>query len=364
MEIIEGLRRPDGGTVSVFGLSPWPRNPRLLPRIGVQLQASSFFERLTAREQIYTFASLYGVPHRRADAWLDVVGLAGQADQRTEKLSGGQQQRLSLACALAHDPEIVFLDEPSAGLDPQARRNLWDVLREINRQGRTVMLTTHYMDEAEALCDRVAILDHGRILDVDPPATLVRRVDVPTRIGVVSGALSVGEATALADGADVADDGVTLTISTRDPAPVLAALAKRDALRGLRVEAATLDGLQLSGAWWMALPLVLVGTLAFLAIGLLAGAVSKTPEAATAVANLIVLPMAFLSGAFFPLESSPGWLRAVSDILPLKHLVEAMQGVMVRGESPASALPAIAILLGFTVVVSALAIRMFRWDDV
>src|SRR5262245_35934843 len=157
LETIEGLRRPDSGTVTVLGLPVWPRNPALLPRIGVQLQASSFFERLTAREQIHTFASLYGVPARQADEMLDRVGLADKAGTRTEKLSGGQAQRLSIACALVHGPDLVFLDEPTSGLDPQARRNLWDLLRDINGQGRTVVLTTPYLDEAEILCDRVAI---------------------------------------------------------------------------------------------------------------------------------------------------------------------------------------------------------------
>jgi ABC-2 type transport system permease protein len=122
-------------------------------------------------------------------------------------------------------------------------------------------------------------------------------------------------------------------------------------------------GLQLSDYWWMTIPLVIAGTLAFLAIGLLAGAAAKTPEAASAIANLIVLPMAFLSGAFFPLDIAPAWIRAISNIFPLKHLVEAMQAVMVRGEGPASVLPALGILAAFTVVVSALAVRLFRWDD-
>jgi ABC-2 type transport system ATP-binding protein len=241
LEMVEGLREPDSGEVRVLGEKPWPRNRALLPRVGVQLQASAFFERLTAREQIRTFASLYGVPAKKADEWLEIVGLAEMAGVRNEKLSGGQQQRLSIACALAHGPEIVFLDEPTSGLDPQARRNLWDVLRDINAQGRTVVLTTHYLDEAESLCDRVAIMDHGRILQSGAPATLVRDLESPTRISIVSGTLPIDAAKALAPGTEVDDDGVSLTIATRNPAPVLAALAERDALRGLSVRGATLE---------------------------------------------------------------------------------------------------------------------------
>jgi ABC-2 type transport system permease protein len=122
-------------------------------------------------------------------------------------------------------------------------------------------------------------------------------------------------------------------------------------------------GLQLSAYWWMAIPLVIAGTLAFLAIGLLAGSFAKTAEAASAIANLIVLPMAFLSGAFFPLEGAPGWLQTISKALPLRHLVDGMQNVMVRGQGPASVLPQLGLLLGFAVVVSAVAVLLFRWDD-
>jgi ABC-2 type transport system ATP-binding protein len=254
LEILEGLRKPDGGQVTVLGQPPWPRNPALLPRIGVQLQASSFFERLTAREQIRTFASLYGVGPQRADEMLSVVGLTEQGGVRAEKLSGGQAQRLSIACALVHDPELVFLDEPTGALDPQARRNLWDLLRKINSDGRTVVLTTHHMDEAETLCDRVAIMDHGKILEAGPPATLVRALDSPVRISVESGLLDTAQAAALAAGAggsaqDVSDDGVSLTIATRGPGTVLAGLADRGALAGLRVQGATLEDvfLQLTG---------------------------------------------------------------------------------------------------------------------
>jgi ABC-2 type transport system ATP-binding protein len=241
LEIVEGLREPDGGEVSVLGLPPWPRNPRLLPRIGVQLQASSFFERLTAREQIGTFAALYGVGDRRADEMLELVGLTGSAGTRTEKLSGGQAQRLSIACALVHDPEVLFLDEPTGALDPQARRNLWDTLRAISAEGRTVVLTTHHMDEAELLCERVAIMDHGKILQTGPPAALIRELDYPSRITVSSGLARPDEVRSALPGTEVTDDGVTLAITARDPGPALAWLSGRGALAGLAVRGGTLE---------------------------------------------------------------------------------------------------------------------------
>jgi ABC-2 type transport system ATP-binding protein len=151
-------------------------------------------------------------------------------------------QRLSIACALVHDPELVFLDEPTAALDPQARRNLWDLLRAINTQGRTIVLTTHYMDEAEILCDRVAVMDRGRILESGSPAELVRGLDAATHIAIETGVVPVEEARRLFDGGvEVDDDGVSLTFVTRTPAPVLAALAERNALRGLSVRGATLE---------------------------------------------------------------------------------------------------------------------------
>ncbi|MCW2937344.1 MAG: hypothetical protein JWN00_329 [Actinomycetia bacterium] len=246
LEIIEGLREADGGEVSVLGLPPWPRNPALLPRIGVQLQSSSFFERLTTREQLRTFGSLYGVPATKADAMMEVVGLADKADVQVERLSGGQAQRLSIACALVHEPELVFLDEPSAALDPQARRNLWDVLRGINTEGRTIVLTTHYMDEAEILCDRVAIMDGGKILQMGPPATLVRDLDAPVRISIASGTLTEAQARELPGAAEVSDDGISLVIQTRDPSTVVSAMARMEALDGVQIHGATLEDLFLT----------------------------------------------------------------------------------------------------------------------
>jgi ABC-2 type transport system ATP-binding protein len=248
LEIIEGLRKPDSGRVEVLGTSPTPRSRAMMRRIGVQIQAWTFFERLTAREQIRTFAALYKVSAQRADDMLDLLGLTDKANTLTERLSGGQAQRLSIACAIVHSPELLFLDEPTAGLDPQARRNLWDVLRDLNaRDGRTVVLTTHYLDEAEELCNRVAIMDSGRVLRIDPPATLVRDLAGVTRISLpATPTLAVEQARKLFPDAIVDIAGETLTIRTTDPASVLAELAARDALRGLSVHGTTLEDVFLS----------------------------------------------------------------------------------------------------------------------
>ncbi|HEX4976958.1 MAG TPA: ABC transporter ATP-binding protein [Nocardioides sp.] len=241
LEMVEGLRQPDAGEARLLGEPTWPRNERLLPRIGVQLQSSAFFDLLTAREQIRTFAALYGVPAARADAWLERVGLADKADTRSDRLSGGQLQRLAIACALVHEPEVVFLDEPTAGVDPQARRNLWDLLRGLNAEGRTLVLTTHYLDEAEALCDRVAIMDHGRILKMDTPPALVRGLDAPVRIYVAPHEVTLDQARALPGVETVEDDGTAVVLTTHRPSDVLARLAELEALEGLQVRAATLE---------------------------------------------------------------------------------------------------------------------------
>ncbi|HEU0195427.1 MAG TPA: ABC transporter ATP-binding protein [Gaiellales bacterium] len=185
LEMIEGLRKPDGGEVLVLGEQVWPDPRRIQRRIGVQLQSTTLFDLLTARELLILFATFYNRPdaEQRADEVLRQVGLEGKSHDYAETLSGGQQQRLAIALALVHDPEIVFLDEPTTGLDPQARRNLWDVIRAINSdQRKTVVLTTHYLEEAEQLCDRVAIMDSARIVALDTPAGLIASLNADARI--------------------------------------------------------------------------------------------------------------------------------------------------------------------------------------
>jgi ABC-2 type transport system ATP-binding protein len=173
IEILEGLQRPDGGEVEILGLR-WDRDARALrQRLGVQLQESEFPERLSVREVVRMFRSFYprgpGV-----DALLGFVRLEEKASTQVRHLSGGQRQRLSVACALAGDPDVLFLDEPTTGLDPQSRRQLWDICQAFLGRGGTILLTTHFMDEAERLSDRVAILDRGAILAEGTPQALIR----------------------------------------------------------------------------------------------------------------------------------------------------------------------------------------------
>jgi ABC-2 type transport system ATP-binding protein len=178
LSILQGVRRADSGRVTVFGLDLATHAQAIKRRFGVQLQRTSLLPDLTARQQIEMFARLYGRALSRANALklLERVSLAEKANALPAKLSGGQQQRLALALALVNDPELVFLDEPTAGLDPQARHNLWELVRGLRAEGRTIVLTTHYIEEAEALCDRVGIIDHGQLIALDTPAALTGKV--------------------------------------------------------------------------------------------------------------------------------------------------------------------------------------------
>ena len=175
VEILEGLLQPTAGQVTVLGLD-WRRHAAALrERIGITLQETHLPDKLTVEEIVRLFRAFY----RSGRAVEEVVGLVGLEEKRGawyEKLSGGQKQRLAVGCALVGDPELLFLDEPTTGLDPQSRRRLWDVVLDLRRAGRTVLLTTHYMDEAERLCDRVAIVDRGRVIALGTPRELVARV--------------------------------------------------------------------------------------------------------------------------------------------------------------------------------------------
>jgi ABC-2 type transport system ATP-binding protein len=175
IEILEGLLAPSSGHVSIFGQT-WQQNERAMREwLGISLQETRLSDKLTVRETIELFASFYREP-RSSDEVLDQLQLTEKADSWVGKLSGGQRQRLAVATALVCNPKILFLDEPTTGLDPQSRRQLWDIIRVFQHDGGTVLLTTHYMDEAERLCDRLAIVDHGQIIAEGSPANLIDRL--------------------------------------------------------------------------------------------------------------------------------------------------------------------------------------------
>jgi len=181
IECIEGLRRPDGGSIQVLGLEPQSDGYALRERIGVQLQEAALPDRIKVWEALDLFASFYP----RSVDWNPLLEQFGLADKRNApfaQLSGGQKQRLFITLALVNDPELLFLDELTTGLDPQARRAMWDLVRDIRAQGKTVFLTTHFMEEAERLCDRVAIIDHGRIVALDTPESLIRSLGAENRM--------------------------------------------------------------------------------------------------------------------------------------------------------------------------------------
>ena len=185
MECVEGLRSPDRGTVSVVGLDPRKDAYRLQERVGVQLQQAQLQKRIKVWEAVHLWASLYKKKKADGDQLVEQLGLVEKRNTWFMNLSGGQKQRLFIVLALINDPEVVFLDELTTGLDPQARRAIWELVRGIRQREKTVFLTTHLMEEAERLCDRVAIMEHGRIIDMGTPEALVQR-HCPERTVVLS----------------------------------------------------------------------------------------------------------------------------------------------------------------------------------
>jgi ABC-2 type transport system ATP-binding protein len=249
IEICEGLLEPDAGDVEVLGMRWATHERRLREQLGIQLQETQLSEKLTVTETVRLFRSFYS----RGRDVSDVIALVQMEEKRGARvgtLSGGQKQRLAIACAIVGDPKLLFLDEPTTGLDPQSRRQLWDLITTFRAEGRTIVLTTHYMDEAERLCDRVAIVDHGKVIALDTPRALIASLGAGHVVGFT-----------LEEGSPVADDralraldgvsgirrdngGMELTSSElRRTLPALLAFAERQGLRiaELRTHSATLE---------------------------------------------------------------------------------------------------------------------------
>ena len=245
VEMLEGLVEPTSGTASVVGFEVTEQPVEVKTRIGVQLQASSYHQFLTLRELLELFGSFYP---RQADPaeLLARVGLLDRADARIDQLSGGMKQRFSLVAAIVNEPELVFFDEPTAGLDPDARRDLWDIVEDIRAQGATVVLTTHYMDEAERLRDRIAFMNDGRIAALDTPDALVRQLQAPYLVrALASGPLpDLGDLEVVSN--ETGAEGQRLTLRVSDAPAAAAALNSAAQAAGvdlldLTIEAATLD---------------------------------------------------------------------------------------------------------------------------
>ena len=224
VEILEGLREHDGGEVSVLGVDVARDAEAIKPRIGVSLQTAALYPKLTVTELIDLFRSFY--PRSRStDEVIDALELGERRDARSQDLSGGQRQRLAVALSLVNDPELVFLDEPTTGLDPAARRSLWDIIEGLKADGRSVLLTTHYMEEAEILCDRLAIMDHGRILEMGRVEELVSKhfQERTVRFDRLDG-LAREELERLPEVTSVKEDADEVLIYTRDPGRTIGGL--------------------------------------------------------------------------------------------------------------------------------------------
>jgi ABC-2 type transport system ATP-binding protein len=253
IECLEGLRKPDAGTVRVLGVDP-QRDARVLKeRAGIQLQQSNLPDRMRVWEALNLYASFYP----KAADWRELIRQLGLEEKRNTafaQLSGGQKQRLFIALALLPDPQMVFLDELTTGLDPQARHATWDLVREVRDRGKTVLLTTHYMEEAERLCDRVAILDQGLIVALDTPVALVRNLEAEERvIFTLDGGLPAALEQALAKIGQLEVQGTLVTLSARNGretplvSEVVSLLSAEGArFRDLRTEQATLEDVFLS----------------------------------------------------------------------------------------------------------------------
>lgn len=240
VEMIEGLRRPDSGSITVCGIDVVRDAARIKEIIGVQLQSTTLYDQIRVKEALDLFGSYYKKSLRSVDL-MDEVSLAEKRNSFVRTLSGGLKQRLALALALVNDPEVLFLDEPTTGLDPQARRDVWRIIEDLKRKGKTIVLTTHYMEEAERLCQRVGIIDRGKIIAMDSPSNLIANSGLESTIEVSS---APGEGDAVYQklagiGRVIRQDNERFAIQTRATFRILQEIARQAGENGLNLKTIT-----------------------------------------------------------------------------------------------------------------------------
>ena len=326
IEILEGLLEPTSGDVDILGMRWHESGAAIRERIGISLQETRFSDKLTVREILTLFRSFYrsGLAPEEAIAR---VSLEDKADTWVKKLSGGQKQRLAVATALVGDPAMVFLDEPTTGLDPHSRRQVAEIIRECGRHGRTTLLTTHYMEEAERLCGRVAIVDM-RIRKL-----LKRYVATPMKRTDFMAALMISR--------------LLFTVSE-----VLLLL----------LFARLVFGVTSQGSYVAVGLLILLGSLEFSGIGLLVASRAQTIETASGLINAAMLPMWIASGIFFSTERFPEIVQPALMLLPLSPLIHALRSTMLEGTSILSLGTDVALIAAWGCATFALALRWFRWS--
>jgi energy-coupling factor transporter ATP-binding protein EcfA2 len=347
-------------TTAIEVLNPGRDRHELRERLGVQLQAAELPARLQVGEALRLYSSFYAAP---ADwrALVEMLGLSGQQKTQSGQLSGGQRQRLSIALALVGQPEVVVLDELTTGLDPQARRDTWTLIEGVRDRGTTVVLVTHFMEEAERLCDRIAVFDSGRIVALDTPAALAAGADAGQRIMFrPDRPLDEAELLALPEVCGVQRRGATPVGAVR----VLAAQLIVDAGMAAVTMIALLVVARL--AFGVAFPrqpaefalAVVLGGLALLSLGLLLASVLPTSRGANAAGAILFFPMMFFAGLWLPVAAMPSALRHVSQATPLGAAVQAMTDAWQGHWHPLYLL----ILAGYAVAFAVAAAILFRWD--
>lgn len=235
VEMVEGLREPDNGSIRICGIDVLKKQDRVKEIIGVQLQSTTIYDKIRVGEAIDLFGGYYKRPLSTTEI-LEKVSLGEKRHSFTEALSGGQRQRLAIALAMVNDPEVLFLDEPTTGLDPQARRNVWDIIEALKQKKKTIVLTTHYMEEAERLCDRVGIIDMGRIIALDTPDNLIARQDLESAIELVTrnGGGEILRKFAPAD--KIVQEGNSYIVRTRNASSLLIDLVRMSENNGIDLE--------------------------------------------------------------------------------------------------------------------------------